>query len=405
MTALLVSLMAALMIVSAVVVTERIRLLRWLRRNAASSAHSGGSQRSTRRSLPVRQAITEARRKAETAETSQVAAEVAHQRLTLSLDALQAGLVVCDSSGTIVACNTSADALLQARHGEALVAGKVKELLERARKGEEVTSSIELHAEPRKSYEVRACPLQADSELLGAVALVHNTTESQRIESVRKDFVANVSHELKTPIGALSLLADTLHTDSDPQVTQQLIHRMQIEIQRVANTIEDLLTLSLLEDESGHRAAPLNISEVVEAAVDRITESAEQQRVKVISSIPEDVALINGSRRDLESAIFNLLDNAVKFSEPESRVEVTVTPGQQNITVSVSDEGVGIPAAEQDRIFERFYRIDRARSSNTGGTGLGLSIVRHVALNHGGDVRVTSREGFGSEFRLTLPQN
>ncbi len=405
MTALLIALLIVLAAAVIILASERIRLQRWLRRNTAPTSHPSDSQQPDGHRLPVRRAIAETRRRAEAAEVAQAAIELAHQRIALSLNALWSGIVVCDSSGKIVASNTAADSVLQARHGEALVAATVKELLERAHNGEEVTSNIELHAEPRKSYEVRACPLQNSGELLGAVALVRDTTESQRIESVRKDFVANVSHELKTPIGALSLLADTLSTDSDPQVSQQLISRMQIEIQRVANTIEDLLTLSLLEDESGHHAAPLEIAEVVAAAVDRITESAEQRQVKVTAAVPDDLMPINGSRRHLESAIFNLLDNAVKFSEPGGRIDVTVTSGPQNLTVAVRDEGIGIPAAEQSRIFERFYRTDRARSRSTGGTGLGLSIVRHVALNHGGDVSVTSREGFGSEFRLTLPQS
>ncbi|MCY4175991.1 MAG: ATP-binding protein [Acidimicrobiaceae bacterium] len=399
MTAMLGALAALLMLAVAVLVTERIRLRRWLRRSTAAT------QRGTERRSAVRQTVTEARRRAETAETARRDAEVARQRIASSLDALWTGLVLCDASGQIVARNTAADSVLRARHGEALVAGMIEELLERARNGEEVTSSVELHAEPRKSYEVRACPLLNDGEMLGAVALVRDTTESQRVESVRKDFVANVSHELKTPIGALSLLADTLSSDPDPQVARQLVERMQFEIQRVADTIEDLLTLSLLEDDSGHVAAPLDIGKVIAAAVDRITESAEQRRVQVVASIPGGLAPVSGSRRHLESAVFNLLDNAVKFSEPGGRVDVTASAGAQHSTVSVSDQGIGIPAAEQSRIFERFYRVDRARGRNTGGTGLGLSIVRHVALNHGGEVSVTSREGFGAEFRLTLPRD
>ena len=142
---------------------------------------------------------------------------------------------------------------------------------------------------------------------------------------------------------------------------------------------------------------------MVTAAVDRISETAEQRDIEVIVSNQEGLEPFRGSRIHLESALFNLLDNAVKFSEPGGRVDVVVETHDRDLRVSVADEGIGIPVAERSRIFERFYRVDRARSRHTGGTGLGLSIVRHVALNHGGDVNVTSREGYGSQFTITLP--
>ena len=232
---------------------------------------------------------------------------------------------------------------------------------------------------------------------------MRDRTEHHRIESVRRDFVANVSHELKTPIGALSLLADLLAADPEPEVAARFAGRMQVEIQRVANTIEDLLTLAMLEDDSSRGDERVDIHAVVAAAIDRISETAEQRDVKVIVSGQEDIAPIRGSRLHLESALFNLLDNAVKFSEPGGRVDVGVETDQRILKVWVADDGIGIPAAERSRIFERFYRVDRARSRHTGGTGLGLSIVRHVALNHGGEVSVTSREGYGARFTLTLP--
>ena len=310
---------------------------------------------------------------------------------------------MCDRGGLVVARNTAATVLLQARHGEALVAGVIKDLLERARAGERVETSVELHAEPRRSYRVEAGPVERGGETLGAVALVHDVTEHHRIESVRRDFVANVSHELKTPIGALSLLADSLATDSSPEVATRLAGRMQIEIQRVANTIDDLLTLAMLEDESGRPDERVDVGAVVAAAGDRISETAEQRDVKVVVSMPADLSPVRGSRLHLESAVFNLLDNAVKFSDAGGRVDVEVEADRHTLTLSVTDEGIGIPATEQSRIFERFYRVDRARSRSTGGTGLGLAIVRHVALNHGGDVSVTSREGLGARFTLTLP--
>ncbi len=404
MTTLIIGVLLVMGGAVAGIAVERVRLRRWLRGIGVSPPdRDPASREAPRRRWSVRHAVEDAHRRAGVAEAARLSAETAERRISSSLDALQSGLVLCDRSGQVVARNTAAAMLLQARHGEALVAGVIKDLLERARTGERVTTNVDLHAEPRRSYEVTAGPVERDGEMLGAVALVRDTTEHHRIESVRRDFVANVSHELKTPIGALSLLADSLAADSDPEVAAQLAGRMQIEIQRVANTIDDLLTLAMLEDESGRPDARVDVGAVVAAAVDRISETAEQSDIKVVFSNRAEVEPIRGSRLHLESAVFNLLDNAVKFSEPGGRVDVVVEADQQTLSVSVTDEGVGIPATEQARIFERFYRVDRARSRSTGGTGLGLSIVRHVALNHGGDVSVTSREGFGAKFTLTLP--
>ena len=397
MTALIIGVL--LMVGGAMVgiALDRALLRRWIRNRDPERHRQAPRRRSARR------VIEDAERRLESAEADQVSAETAAGRVEASLDSLQAGLVLCDRDGRVVAHNTAATQFLQARHGEALVTRVIKELLEQARSGEQVTTRVELHTEPRRSYEVRAGPVRRGGEMLGAVALVHDITEHDRIESVRRDFVANVSHELKTPIGALSLLADSLAADTEPEVAARLAGRMQIEIQRVANTIDDLLTLATLEDERGRPDERVDVGAVVAAASDRISETAEQRDVKVVVSMPADLAPMRGSRLHLESAVFNLLDNAVKFSDPGERVDVQVETGRDTLTLSVTDEGIGIPAAEQSRIFERFYRVDLARSRSTGGTGLGLSIVRHVALNHGGDVSVTSREGLGAQFTLTLP--
>ena len=397
MTTLIVAVLLVMGGATLGIALDRARLRRWLRSLSSAGRSDQGPRLSARRFAEA------AQRRQDLAEDGRLSAETAAQRLEASLDGLRSGLVLCDRSGQVVAHNAAAEAFLQARHGEALVSRVIKDLLERARAGERVTTNVELHTEPRRSYEVEARPVERQGEMLGAVALVRDTTEHHRIESVRRDFVANVSHELKTPIGALSLLADLLAADPEPEVAARFAGRMQVEIQRVANTIDDLLTLAMLEDDSSRGDERVDIDAVVAAAIDRISETAEQRDIKVIVSGHEDIAPIRGSRLHLESALFNLLDNAVKFSEPGGRVDVGVEAHQRTLKVWVADEGIGIPAAERSRIFERFYRVDRARSRHTGGTGLGLSIVRHVALNHGGEVSVTSREGYGAQFTLTLP--
>ena len=404
MTALVIAVLLVVGGVLAGIAADRALLRRWIHhRDPQRYRRAPRSRAGPRRRWSARGVIEDAERRLELAEARGLSAETAAGRVEASLDALQEGLVLCDRDGVVVAQNLAAAQLLQARHGEALVARVIKDLLEQARSGERVTTRVELHTEPRRSYEVRAGPVERQDETLGAVALVHDITEHDRIESVRRDFVANVSHELKTPIGALSLLADSLAADPEPEVVDRLAGRMQIEIQRVARTIDDLLTLAVLEDASGRPDDLVDVAAVVAAARDRISETAEQQDVEVVVSVAADLAPMRGSRLHLESAVFNLLDNAVKFSDPGGRVDLAVEADGNAMTLSVADEGIGIPAAEQSRIFERFYRVDRARSRSTGGTGLGLSIVRHVALNHGGEVSVTSREGYGAQFTLTLP--
>ena len=380
---------------------DRARVRRRLRSLTPAAPSGQGGRQGGRWS--AQRFVEAAQRREELAEDARATADTAARRLEASLDGLQAGLVLCDPGGRVVARNAAAEAFLQARHGEALVSRVIKDLLERARAGERVTTTVDLHTEPRRSYEVEALPVGREGERLGAVALVRDTTEHHRIESVRRDFVANVSHELKTPIGALSLLADSLVADPEPEVAARLAGRMQVEIQRVDSTIDDLLTLAMLEDDAGRGDETVDIDAAVTAAVDRISETAEQRDIKIVVSGQESLEPFRGSRIHLESALFNLLDNAVKFSEPDSRVDVVIETHDRDLKVSVTDTGIGIPVSERSRIFERFYRVDRARSRHTGGTGLGLSIVRHVALNHGGDVNVTSREGYGSQFTITLP--
>ena len=404
MTALIVGILLVMGGAMVGIALDRALLRRWIHKRGPQRYHRAPPVPALHdRKRSARQIVEDADKRLEQAETRQLAAETSARRVEASLDALQTGLVLCDRNGRVVAQNTAATQFLQARHGEALVARVIKDLLERARAGDQVTTRVELHTEPRRSYEVRAGPVERQGETLGAVALVHDITEHDRIESVRRDFVANVSHELKTPIGALSLLADSLGEDSEPEVVARLAGRMHIEIQRVANTIDDLLTLAMLEDDSGRPDELVDIGAVVAAASDRISETAEQHDIKVVVSMAADLPAVRGSRLHLESAVFNLLDNAVKYSDPGGRVDLVVEADGNVLTLTVADEGIGIPATEKSRIFERFYRVDRARSRSTGGTGLGLSIVRHVALNHGGEVRVTSREGYGAQFTLTLP--
>jgi two-component system sensor histidine kinase SenX3 len=239
---------------------------------------------------------------------------------------------------------------------------------------------------------------------LGVIAIIEDVSERRRLEEIRRDFVANVSHELKTPIGALGLLAETLTVEPDPVIAQRLASRIHTEAFRVSRIIDDLLDLSRIESEETPPREPIYINLVMAEAVERVRAAAEQRRITIEMDEPDPPIHVIGDRRQLVSAMHSLLENAVTFSPEEGVVRVAGSQVDGDVRLSVSDKGVGIPARDLERIFERFYRVDHGRSRETGGTGLGLSIVRHVANNHRGRVEVDSREGEGSTFTLVLPR-
>ena len=331
-------------------------------------------------------------------------ARVAEVRLERALDEIPLGIVVCDVAGNVVARNSSSRVYSGARHGEALIEAATRELLAGALRGARDMRDLELHGPPLRSLHIMAAPLYADSELVGALGVIHDATEQKRIDAVRRDFVANVSHELKTPLGALALLADTLVDETDLTVVQRLSGRLRDESLRVNRIVDELLALSRIEGDGSPMTAVVAMPAVVAEAVARVRPSADHRDVTIDVSNVEPAVELVGDRAQLTSALFNLLDNAVKYSEPGSsvRVEVDATPAA--VVLSVRDHGIGIPTRDLERIFERFYRVDKARSRDTGGTGLGLSIVRHVVQNHGGEVSVVSREGEGSTFTITIPR-
>ncbi len=246
---------------------------------------------------------------------------------------------------------------------------------------------------------------------LGVLAIIEDVTERKRLEDIRRDFIANVSHELKTPMGALGLLAETLQYERDPSIAQRLTERIHTEAFRVNRIIEDLLDLSRLESEGQPVRDPIPVGLFMAEAIERIRTAADQRGLKLNFTEPLVPLLVTGDRRQLVSAIHALLENAVTYSPDGGTVTIGAVRGEGSdengpyglARITISDQGVGIPARDLERIFERFYRVDQGRSRQTGGTGLGLSIVRHVAQNHGGNVSVVSREGEGSTFTLDLP--
>ena len=279
---------------------------------------------------------------------------------------------------------------------------------------------IELVDKVRKTGEPQHIDTELETGLRGDVVFVHaraarlgtryvmllvdDRTESRRLEETRRDFVANISHELKTPIGAVSLLAEALQDAiDDPAMVKKFAANLQREANRLASLVQDIIQLSRLQSaETVANAALLDLSGVVAEAVERNHFLAESKQIRIRVDAPRGHK-IYGDHEMLSTAVKNLIENAILYSEDGSQVGVGLRAVDGIAEISVADNGVGIPAEEQDRIFERFYRVDASRSRQTGGTGLGLSIVKHVALNHRGDVRLFSQPGLGSTFTLRLP--
>ncbi|TAL21244.1 MAG: two-component sensor histidine kinase [Frankiales bacterium] len=322
------------------------------------------------------------------------------------IDALPAAVAVLAADDRVVLANRSAVELGVVRGPRLLV----PELRRLARDVRRTGTGQEVEVEPARTrmlrlpeaVRVRVAPVE--DEAGHVVMLVEDVTEARRVEAVRRDFVANVSHELKTPVGGMSLLAEALvDAAQDPEAVRRFGSRLQKEAGRLARLVQELIDLSRLQG-----ADPLPEQDVV--PVDRVI--AEAVELTRLAASSRSIALVQGgtpgltvqgSEAQLVTAVRNLLENAVHYSPEGTRVAVAARAEQGAVEILVTDQGIGIAERDLERVFERFYRADPARSRETGGTGLGLAIVKHVATNHGGEVSVWSVEGSGSTFTLRLP--
>jgi two-component system, OmpR family, sensor histidine kinase SenX3 len=320
------------------------------------------------------------------------------------LSVLRASAVLLDQSDTVVKASAAAHSLGLVR-GERLVADELLRMARLVRRDGEIRQAeLEVPRGPlggeTLSVHARVAPLGSRLVLV----LVEDRTEARRIDTVRRDFVANVSHELKTPVGALALLAEAvLGASDDEEAVRRFAGRMQHESSRLSGLVQELIDLSRLQGEDPLvRACPVVIDDVVTEAVDRSRSHAHAKEIELATGGQAGLRVL-GDEQQLVTALGNLVDNAVNYSPARTRVAIGVRRRGDLVEVTVTDQGVGIPEADLERVFERFYRVDPARSRATGGTGLGLSIVKHVAANHGGEVSAWSVEGSGSTFTLRLP--
>jgi len=324
------------------------------------------------------------------------------------LAVLRSSAVVLDADDRVVRASPAAHALGLVRADRLLsedllaLAGRVR------RDGEIREADLELPRGPlgsaTRAVFARVAPLGSSHVVL----LVEDHTEAKRVDAVRRDFLANVSHELKTPVGAMALLAEALSDAADdPEAVRRFAGRMQHESDRLTRLVQDVIELSRLQGHDPLGSPELvALDDVIAEAVDRNRLAAEARSVSLVCGGQRGLS-VRGDSRQLVTAVGNLVDNAVRYGPDGTRVVVAVAlagEGAASVAeVSVTDEGPGIAEVERDRVFERFYRVDAARSRDTGGTGLGLSIVKHVAAGHGGEVTLWSAEGTGSTFTLRLP--
>jgi two-component system sensor histidine kinase SenX3 len=334
-----------------------------------------------------------------------IASEPIPDGIAAMVDVLESAGVVLDGSNQVLLASPGATTL-DLVDGRALRSHDILDAVRRVwRTGREevldlvhrrgrIGTGTELH------LRVRVAPLGNRFMLV----LAADRTEELRLAGVRRDFVANVSHELKTPIGAVAVLAEAIEAAADdPDRVRSFSQRMQVEADRLGRMTKELIDLSRIQaDDPLDRPERVGITGVVDVAVDRTRVLADSKRMRVVTRVLDDATVL-GSTELITMAVQNLVANAVQYSPEATHVGVGVRVVDGVVEIAVTDKGVGIAQEDRERVFERFYRVDPARSRVTGGTGLGLSIVKHIAVSHGGEVTLWSRPGQGSTFTLRLP--
>jgi two-component system phosphate regulon sensor histidine kinase PhoR len=335
--------------------------------------------------------------------------------LTSILAGLAEGIVAVDRDRRILVCNESMAPLMNRSPGEAeglplwdvLRHREINEMVDRALDSrQEETGEFSFPLPARTLWQVRVRPFPPSKQSFGAVLTFSDVTNIRRLENLRKDFVANVSHELKTPLTALRAALETLMEGAmeDPVHAREFLETAHHHVDRLQRLIEDLLSLARHENAGrALTAGSASLRPTVEKALESVRPMARKGQVTVEARLPPENLVLAISPDELTQVLLNLLDNAIKFNRPSGRVVLAAVSRERNVEISVEDTGIGIPPEDQPRVFERFYRVDKARSKDTGGTGLGLAIVKHIVENRKGSIQVVSVPGQGSTFVVTLP--
>ena len=328
------------------------------------------------------------------------AVKAVDEQMLKAFDLLPIGVVISRGPNGELLRNRIAVEMTGVRHVDILVDEAVVALVKETIEIGEQNKSMQVAGPPDRFFQLQSQRLNDD----GVVVTIEDTTDRVRIDTVRTDFVANLSHELKTPIGGIAALGDTMMDETDPVVMKQLAERIVRESFRMAGIVNVLLDLSRIEFGRSTEWERIELNGVIKEVVALAQDSARHHKVELVMSGNFAVEVF-GDRSQLVSAFSNLVENAIKYSDVDRLVEIIGDVRVDDLTVAVVDQGLGIAPKDHERIFERFYRVDRARSRSTGGTGLGLSIVRHVVDNHGGKIEVKSNEGEGATFTVVLPRS
>ena len=346
-------------------------------------------------------------------EEQRIKADAFRQQLVTALDSLNYGIAIYGQDDQLIHTNPYASSFLSGVHSGALIADAIDELFQ-TRDGQEVIDqeldvfdnshpSSVTHSR-KKTFYIILRELSIEGNQIGSVVTIEDISEQERLESVRRDFISNISHELKTPIGAIALLTETLLGEPDTDLVQKFAPNILQETERLSETIDDLLSLSRIEHGSTDSFNQIDLLKCIEQAIDRVNTFAKQNEVTVLTSFPPAPVHLFGDELQLISAFYNILENSVKYKRiNQGNVHLTVQQLDDFIEVEISDNGIGIPTKDLDRVFERFYCVDRSHSGS--GVGLGLAIVRHVIVNHEGVIRIESTEGVGTTFFIQFPTN
>lgn len=275
----------------------------------------------------------------------------------------------------------------------------VEKLIDDYSEKEQNEKAVRIFFPSIKNLSLRINPLDSKNIAI----LIKDVTQSTRLDNLRRDFVSNASHELKTPVAGIKLIAETIESaPGDKELVSKLLKRLNKEATNLGRLVTDLLNLSKLEELSAGFEEIL-ISQLVQSSIDTVTNKSEEKKIALNLDMPDEDIVITGDYAQLEMMLTNLLENAIAYSHDGGTVELSVKIANKGVQITVKDNGIGIPSKHIDRIFERFYRVDKGRSRDTGGTGLGLSIVKHVVENHGGKIQVDSVLGEGSTFTVWIP--
>jgi two-component system phosphate regulon sensor histidine kinase PhoR len=335
-------------------------------------------------------------------------------QLEAVLNQMAEAVVAVDATGVVLVVNPALSRLLGVEAAsargrgylESLRHSGISELISGVLSGgRNISQEIRIIAREELVFDAHAAPLLDQDKLSGALVVLHDITRLRRLEQVRRDFVANVGHELRTPLAAIKGFAETLREGalSDPDNSREFLRTIEEHADRLSQLVDDLLDLSAIE--SGHRAprmAAVELAPLCRDVIRQLAPRAEEFDVRLEQREMTKLPLVKADRDQLRQILVNLVDNAIKYNEPGGRVEIAAIPLNGAVRVTVCDTGMGIPEIDLPRIFERFYRVDKARSRDAGGTGLGLSIVKHLVEAHGGEITVESRQPGGSSFHFTL---